>query len=507
MASESNSDARRGSREPQSSNASPLYNLPASAPGLPPLRSTSTRQSPTVSGNGPSYTRGWRPRSLRLRSTEERPDGDPETSDAQREPSRDHRRPILSQRRSRHSLDDITAERELEDFDSELRALWDFAHASPDPYSELSFPSPPLQTQNTSEEGRRAKRRKLDSDRLTSGFAGFRYGKYGQVEPGQLTMEIVSCDGGIYDEGQKHAAENILKNDASVYCTSGPTCNIVLRHQGATAFTLKELVIKAPRSNYTSPVSEGMVFVSMSSDHLLTRTAQYQIQYSAPRSSSRRSESENQPSFPVISIRHNSDGDGTMTRAQVRARRMYELGMADQNNDLRVAQIPSEVDVSPSQCRVTIEYGDEETDDGDGLRDGPRAPNRIGSLPFESESSDEEEALDEFTLSGAGDPYMHRQRVHQNRTSDLAQAREQAQIATQEAVRAVGGELLAPDARFYIERDKSNCKMTFDPPVSGRFILLKMWSPHRDPVANIDIQAVTATGFAGPRFFPSIELR
>ena len=413
----------------------------------------------------------------------------------------------MFQRRSRHSLDDSTADRELEDFDTELRALWDFANADPDPYSELSFPSASLQNQNPSEEGRRVKRRKLDSDRLATGFAGFRYGKYGQVEPGQLTMEIVSCDGGIYDEGQKHAAENILKNDASVYCTSGPTCNIVLRHQGATAFTLKELVIKAPRSNYTSPVSEGMVFVSMSSDHLLTRTAQYQIQYSTPRNTSRRSESENQQLFPVISIRHNSDGDSTMTRAQVRARRMYELGMADHNNDLRVAQIPSEFDVSPSQCRVTIEYGDE-TDDGDSPRDDPRAPNRIGSLPFESGSSDEEEALDDWTLSGTGDPYMHRRRAQQNRTtSDLAQAQEQAQIAVQEAVRQVGGELLAPDARFYIERDKSNCKMTFDPPVSGRFILLKMWSPHRDPVANIDIQAVTATGFAGPRFFPSVELR
>ena len=102
---------------------------------------------------------------------------------------------------------------------------------------------------------------------------------------------------------------------------------------------------------------------------------------------------------------------------------------------------------------------------------------------------------------------MHRHRMPQNRTSELAQAREQAQIATQEAVRAVGGELLAPDARFYIEQDKSNCKITFDPPVSGRFILLKMWSRHRDANANIDIQAVTATGFAGPRFFPAVELR
>jgi hypothetical protein len=157
---------------------------------------------------------------------------------------RDRRRSLMAQ-----------SERELENVDSELRALWDFTNAPSTLHSELSFPSPPLQTHESLEDSRRIKRRKLDSDRLSTGFTGFHYGKYGQVEPGQLTMEIVSCDGGIYaDDGQQHAAENILRNDSSVYCTSGPRCNIVLRHQGATVFTLKELVIKAPRSNYTSPL-------------------------------------------------------------------------------------------------------------------------------------------------------------------------------------------------------------------------------------------------------------
>ena len=64
-----------------------------------------------------------------------------------------------------------------------------------------------------------------------------------------------------------------------MYCTKGSRCNIILRHQGATVFTLKELVIKAPRHNYTSPVQEGMVFISMEDNSLLDRTAQYQIQY------------------------------------------------------------------------------------------------------------------------------------------------------------------------------------------------------------------------------------
>jgi hypothetical protein len=92
------------------------------------------------------------------------------------------------------------------------------------------------------------------TDKLDSEFAGFSYGKYGQVEPGKLKMEIVSCDGGIYQEhGGDYSAENILKNDGTVYCTKSNRCNLVLRHQGATVFSLKELVIKAPHSGYTAP--------------------------------------------------------------------------------------------------------------------------------------------------------------------------------------------------------------------------------------------------------------
>ena len=103
---------------------------------------------------------------------------------------------------------------------------------------------------------RRVKRRKLDTDKLDDGFTGFKYGKYGQVEPGKLKMEIVSCDGGIFDEPSirgDFAAENVLKNDATVYCTKSNRCNLVLRHQGATVFSLKELIIKAPHTGYTAP--------------------------------------------------------------------------------------------------------------------------------------------------------------------------------------------------------------------------------------------------------------
>ncbi|TGJ82007.1 hypothetical protein E0Z10_g6769 [Xylaria hypoxylon] len=517
MSSDDNSETRRApSRDLRSSNASPGENLPPSAPILPPLRSLSTRRlsaTPASNSAGASArTRTSDRFSSRYHALLVEPWA---AANEDAFDDMDHWEysipvdPGTTQRFERrlnshwHSpLDEEHSQRFREDGVSQLRALLDYTHNTSPPLPELFASLTPQH--DPPEENRRVKRRKLDSDRLSSNFRGFQYGKYGQVQPGQLTMELVSCDGGIYsDDTTKYAAENILKNDHTVYCTEEPRCNIVLRHQGATVFTLKELVIKAPRSNFTSPVQAGMVFVSMTSDHLLNRTAQYQIQYSPARSSSRRMERETQPLNPIVSIRHNEDGS-TMTRAQVRARRLYNIGLEldDEDNDVGVAQIPSEFNVSPPPFQVTTECSDDEADEVN-LRLNGRTPNRIGSLPFESDSSDDE-GPDDFSISGTD----YRSRRRRNRSSTaLAEAAEAVQIATQEAVRAVGGELMTPNARFYIEPHKSKCTIRFDPPISGRFILLKMWNPRRSTHPNIDIQAIVAKGFAGPRFFPSVELR
>ncbi|KAJ0291122.1 hypothetical protein CBS470a_003513 [Colletotrichum nupharicola] len=353
------------------------------------------------------------------------------------------------------------------------------------------------------EENRRVKRRKLDSERASQSFKGFRYGRYGQVEPGQLKMEILSCDGGLFENGSSYAYDNILRDDKTVYCTQSNRCNIILKHQGATPFSLKELVIKAPALNYSSPVREGMVFVSMHQDEVLTRTAQYEIQYASLRSGR---SSSTRPLAPIISIRHHEDGT-TVTRTHTRQRRMYSMDGEDDENEQRTAQIPAEFTSQLPPFNITTECSYEETDDEDTPRISVnrRAPNRIGSLPFESDSSDDGNPF-------ASDRYDFEDYSFNNRRRDpsdmsLAEAVEATQMATQEAVRAVGGELMAPHAKFFIEKDKSKCTIRFDPPVSGRFILLKMWSSSRASGSNIDIQAVLAKGFAGPRYFPSVELR
>lgn len=246
----------------------------------------------------------------------------------------------------------------------------------------------------------------------------------------------------------------------------------------------------------------------MSSDDLLTRTAQYQIQYSPPRP--RRSASRSNDLPPIMSVRHNDDG--TMTTAQARARRLYNIGLEDEDCDYRTAQIPPEFAENAPAFQVTTECSDSE---GEETRIHPSRSrlHRVMGLRFEeSESSDEEPPAEQtspwhedYILNMGRSPRLRRRETASNIT--LAEAEEASQIATQEAVRAVGGELMAPHAKFFIERDKSKCTVRFDPPVTGRFILLKMWSPHHSASSNIDIQSVVAKGFAGPRFFPAIEMR
>lgn len=58
-------------------------------------------------------------------------------------------------------------------------------------------------------------------------------------------------------------------------------------------------------------------------------------------------------------------------------------------------------------------------------------------------------------------------------------------------------------ARFSIRRGKSRVTVKFDPPVSARYMLLKLWAGK----GNVDVQSVIVKGYAGPRFFPAVEMR
>lgn len=243
MSSEPDPERRRNLQR-ESQEPSPLFVLPPpSAPASEPREANSPRDRAAARIAGMSARRGRPPRERfwatsegrALRALQQQENG------------------VRSVEEGSRRLTDImnNGTRQLENNVSSLRSLLD------DTIPNLS--SPTLEAQEYSgeaEHNRRIKRRKLDdTDKIDTTFTGFSYGKYGQVEPGKLKMEIVSCDGGMYEEprGGNYSAENVLQNDATVYCTKSNRCNLVLRHQGATVFCLKELIIKAPHYGYTAP--------------------------------------------------------------------------------------------------------------------------------------------------------------------------------------------------------------------------------------------------------------
>lgn len=102
---------------------------------------------------------------------------------------------------------------------------------------------------DTSPQQDRRKRRRID-DISAEVQPKIEYGWWGQVVPGKLQMHIASSDGETMglpsDRIKSFSAENILRDDPTIYCTMLSACNIVLRHEGETPFSLERLVIKTP---------------------------------------------------------------------------------------------------------------------------------------------------------------------------------------------------------------------------------------------------------------------
>ncbi|KAL2814641.1 hypothetical protein BJX63DRAFT_420746 [Aspergillus granulosus] len=383
----------------------------------------------------------------------------------------------------------------------------------------------------------RVKRRKLDSDDNREGLQSLRYGQYGQVVPGTLKMELAGCDGGTYEpEGDSSWPENILRNDSSVYCTKSDRCNLILKHRGETPFCLKKLVIKAPKSGYDAPIQAGMVFVSMSSDELLARTAQYQIQYSGSHSRHRgHRRSGMQPSQEYL----NSYRTPLQALDREALAAFETTSESDTDASEPTRRTPSHETDLPGEFQVTMEY-DERPESDEYERLGTdfslgqnsqmtRLEQMAALYPLNDDflcSETEDTSEDDDTSESNSFNSRRRDLQRQVRAMRRQYAMEQDEAPRSRHIpntiqpvppnaplaprprpssRPRNVELMRPLARFFIERPKSSVSLKFDPPPSGRYILIKLWSPYN--AGNIDIQSVIAHGYAGPRFFPAAGLR
>jgi hypothetical protein len=364
----------------------------------------------------------------------------------------------------------------------------------------------------------RAKRRKIEAEESSEALRGATYGHRGQVVSGPLKMEIVSCDGGQYTEpnGDSSWPENVLQDDLSVYCTKSDRCNIILRHQKGTPFSLRKLVIKAPKNGFDAPIQEGMIFVSPDDNNLLSRTAQYQIQYSPRQPRSRRNE------FSQIRLQASHEYFNSI-RSPLRSidRSTYlQNPFPPLRQPDNPAITPMTADFSshsesrnnvPQQIpgfHVTTRFDDIDSDSEDAttrqtasdlaeaeidrvlnLRDhywpryGRQWFDREIDEDYSSDSSDDEiESPDEYLSRSSLDPTNispeerriltaeHMTQLMEHRHSRQWRRRRQPSRIEVAGVDALNGsskvqEVLAPHARFFIRRHKSCVSVRFDPPV------------------------------------------
>ncbi|KAF1966465.1 hypothetical protein BU23DRAFT_560161 [Bimuria novae-zelandiae CBS 107.79] len=426
--------------------------------------------------------------------------------------------------------------------------------------------SPPSGTDG---QRRQTKRRKLDHlHKPVSEYDGFKYGYKGQVARGRLRMEVVSCDGGEYDKSSSlYPVQNVLSNDKSVYCSQSGSCNLLLKHIGDMPFCLEKVVIRAPDRGFTAPVQEGLIFVSMSPDKLLSGTSAYEIQYNSKDSSSSPSYGNclSPPMSPTPSPPRSGDEELLSFEDAIRDEAVWERSrqaLAERVENLRLrsrrhpmlqavldrnVEQPSTADDDEdalNECPYHIEEGDpnaagmsaptpppftttteSEPEDAEGSETMPSAAVMADRLRRESryrsegENYDDREDLIQHPLASLrrAEPLdsprfqsyherAQRWRALQNNIEPIraTRLRTPSRIEPKHTPQAET-ELIKPHARFFIARHKNKITVKFHPAISGKHVLLKLWSPISD--GNIDIESVQFYGYSGPRFFPAVQPR
>ncbi|KAF1813496.1 hypothetical protein P152DRAFT_457860 [Eremomyces bilateralis CBS 781.70] len=588
--------ALQDDEEPTARSRYPGFTLltPTTAPSIPPssdsapsfafgVPSTSTATMPHSSDNAPP------PRRRRVFSrsssrqdddaSSENPDIAPPASST-RAPNHSSRRPLLSamarQRRlaQRDEAADnpaLAALHDASDYVSRISDILDRASSSNLrrlPLPDFSW----IAEQDASRERSRprGKRRKLDHDHSVADpdYKGFRYGYHGQVVPGKLNMEVLSCtEDGNDDTYIMNRRAQFLKDDKSVCSIKSSSCDLLLRHEGEVPFTLQKVVIKAPERGYPFPIQEGLIFIGMDSTSLLSSSSMYQIEYvniqrqpksTPPLSTAQNrngvSQPQNRPSYYQGPDEWDVWENGHLAWERRLQPHVHEIDSDPSSlNDLILSTLepnwslhrptgpyhlqdlmnrpstytnPSDPADPPPQSNpypfhVTtdddVSDWDTEEDWSRALRFAERARRQAAARPdtgpVEPNSSEDEEAweaLNTMWSNRATDPdttdtasYMRNRFLGQLQHRVLPSVIKP--VLPDGTTSTAGTAVRAPHAKFFIGRQDGNIAVKFDPPVSGKFVLLKLWSP--SPGGNIDVQSIQVHGFVGPRYFPACEVR
>ena len=438
---------------------------------------------------------------------------------------------------------------------------------------------------------RRPKRRKLDLELPPPPRNAIKYGHYGQVEPGRLKLDIISCDGGEHTDPQRPeiylGPKNLLRLDKSVYCSDRQSATVILHHLDNTPFCLEKLHIVGPEHGFTAPVREGLVYVAMTLADLqkhidppayARRAGIHSPPYRRETNLRGQRSEEDRPGFTTgaperltinealrdpelnAAFDHHDDYARRADMAHDLAaspRDYYSSGYLERADAEAHCELPSSSSIPtaesgavllPSESRASLpvtllsdeETGPEESSSQEVL-DYRLQRLRWMRRRFDIENWDRDERWNGLSNLHINEPSYERDREGRERDGMYGLNRLDALMSggryrspppprrsddtppyppppirnLNEASTAMSGKGVDSSsddtnvtcARFHIKYGKHKVAVKFDPPVSGRFMLLKLWSDAKGPRANVDVQSVIAKGFGGPRFFPAKEFR
>lgn len=397
---------------------------------------------------------------------------------------------------------------------------------------------------------RRTKRRRLGSPPPTLIRKPIKYGYHGQVETGRLKLELVSCDGGEHRDpkcaGLYLGPENLLRNDKSVYCSETRSVTIIVRHTDDTPFCLDKLHIVGPEHGFSAPVRAGIVHVAMTMNDLQkyidllarpriagagTSTHRGGRQSSIQQSPEQLSladalrDPELNAAFEELDRSASRDGETPQPWFQGIGIEPFEAYDSDLETHCEIPISSNRFEYDGSTEPVSLlfdeDLGPEDTSSQEVL-DYRLQRLRLHRRRYEMESHGRAERWtgrpppllendrdrERYSLSRL-DALMARSRVYDTPAAMSANdtTNELDEDVSAEHTDALD-QLVRTDKevhtkRFLIRSTKSKVALHFDPPISGRFIMIKMWSGE----ANVDVQTVLAEGWGGGRFFPAVEFR